>query len=144
MDEQRATEVVAALRERNVMAHPAHAGVYRVGIRVVLADGREAVWDTDGAAALDAQVLRDGVLVGFVPALPGSEDFTTEQIVETIAGTDYDDPARNDPGATGVPARRPLGARGGLQETRPRTGGGPTGSAGAGGAVSRLRRRLGR
>lgn len=123
MDEETATQVVDRLRERGVMAHVAHTGVYRAGIRVVLADGREAVWDADGSAALDAEVLRDGVLVGFVPAIPGSEDFDTDAVIEAIATVDYDDPAHSDPGSVGVAERAPTGERGGLEETRPRTGG---------------------
>ncbi len=77
MDEGRANRVVQALRARGVFAHvkPAQAGITACGIRVVLPDGREAVWDTDGTAALEAQVLRNGILVGFVPSIEGSEKF---------------------------------------------------------------------
>jgi hypothetical protein len=89
MDEPRANVIVAALRSRGVMAHLARAGVYQTGIRVVIADGREAVWDTDGAAGLEAQILRDGVLVGFVPAIPGSEDLDDTGIVAAIAEANY-------------------------------------------------------
>ncbi|MEV0719757.1 hypothetical protein [Asanoa sp. NPDC050611] len=94
MDENRARRVVDALRDRGVPAHVAQASAGRsqTGIRVVLADDREALWDTDGTAGLEAQVMRDGMLVGFVPAIPGSEDFTEPQVVETIANTDYDQP----------------------------------------------------
>src|SRR3954471_18172096 len=87
MDEQRARRVVETLRGRNVFAHVKlpHAGITQYGIRVVLPDGREAVWDNDGTAGLEAQVMRDGVLVGFVPSIPASENFTDEQIIEAIA-----------------------------------------------------------
>jgi hypothetical protein len=34
--------------------------------------------------------MRDGVLVGFVPMIPGSENYTPGQVVEAIAGADYD------------------------------------------------------
>jgi hypothetical protein len=71
------------------MAHLARAGVFQTGIRVVMADGREAVWDTDGAAGLEAQVLRDGVLVGFVAQIPGSEAFDDTDVIAAIAGADY-------------------------------------------------------
>lgn len=81
--------IVAALRAQGVMAHVARTGVYQTGIRVVIADGREAVWDTDGAAGLEAQVLRNGVLVGFVPAIPGSEALDEAGVVHTIAAADY-------------------------------------------------------
>jgi hypothetical protein len=92
MDEVRARRVVDALRERGVPAHVSRGGVGQVGVRVVLFDGREAVWDSDGAAGLEAQVMRDGVLVGFVPVIEDSENYDDAQIVETIARADYDQP----------------------------------------------------
>ena len=94
MDEKRARRVVDALRELGVPAHMAQprAGVSQFGVRVVLSDDREAVWDTDGTAGLEAQVMRNGMLVGFVPVIEGSEDFTEEQVVDAIARTDYDKP----------------------------------------------------
>jgi hypothetical protein len=106
MEEDRARRVVSALRERNVFAHLklAQAGRTRVGIRVVLPDGREAVWDTDGTAGLEAQVMRDGVLVGFVPVIDGSEDFDESQVVVAIATTDYDRPITR---LTRTPGRAP-------------------------------------
>jgi hypothetical protein len=119
MERSRAESVVAALRARQVMAHVADVGVYRAGVRVVLPDGREALWDADGAAALDAQVLRDGVLVGLVATIPGSEDFDEAQTVEAIATADYD--AESDPGSV-RDDRPPMAERGGLQETVPRRG----------------------
>jgi hypothetical protein len=69
MDENRARRVVDALR-----------------------DGREAEWDTDGTAGLEAQVMKDGMLVGYVPQIEGSEDFDEQQVVDAIARTDYDQP----------------------------------------------------
>jgi hypothetical protein len=89
VDETRATRIVAALRDRGVMAHVARAGVFQTGIRVVVGDGREAVWDTDGAAGLEATILRNGVLVGFVPTIPGSEDLDDAGVITAIAATDY-------------------------------------------------------
>jgi hypothetical protein len=59
---------------------------------VVIPDGREAIWDNDGAAGLEAMVLRDGVLVGFVPQIPDSDDLDADAIVAIISGTDYDAP----------------------------------------------------
>ena len=85
-----AERVAEGLRAYGVIAHVAQPATFRYGIRVVLPDGREAVWDTDGAAGLEAQVLRDGVLVGFVPQVPGSEAFDEPRVIETIARTDYD------------------------------------------------------
>src|SRR3954469_77830 len=92
MEEERARRVVETLRARNLFAHVKlpHAGITQYGIRVVLPDGREAIWDNDGTAGLEAQIMRNGVLVGFVPSIPGSENFADEQIIEAIARTDYD------------------------------------------------------
>jgi hypothetical protein len=92
MDENRAQRVVDALRERGVPAHMVRPGVFQFGVRVVLSDGREAIWDTDGTAGLEAQVMRNGVLVGFVPVIEGSEDFDEAQVIDAIARTDYDQP----------------------------------------------------
>ena len=36
--------------------------------------------------------MRDGMLVGYVPQIEGSEDFSEPQIVDAIARTDYDQP----------------------------------------------------
>jgi hypothetical protein len=102
MDENRARRVVDALRERGVPAHlvQPQSGASRAGVRVALPDGREAIWDTDGTAGLEAQVMRDGVLVGFVPMIEASEDFDEHQVVDAIARTAYDEPvARQRPTA---------------------------------------------
>lgn len=90
MQEAEAELVVAGLKERRLFAHVYRGGVARHGVRVVLSDGREALWDVDGAAGLEAQVMRDGMLVGFVPKIPGSEAYTVEQTVEAIAAAVYD------------------------------------------------------
>ena len=92
MDEFRARRVVDALRDRGINAHLLKGGVDQYGIRVPLPGGRQAEWDTDGTAGLEAQVMRDGMLVGFVPQIDGSEDFDEAQIVDAIARTDYDQP----------------------------------------------------
>jgi len=92
MEENRARHVVDALREKGVNAHMEKAGVYQFGVRVVLRDGREAIWDTDGTAGLEAQVMRDGMLVGYVPEIEGSDFFTEDQVVDAILRTDYDQP----------------------------------------------------
>ncbi len=92
MDENRSRRVVDALRAAGVDAHMEKAGVYQFGVRVELPDGRAAIWDTDGTAGLEAQVMRDGMLVGFVPSIDGSEDFDEGQVVDAIRGTDYDAP----------------------------------------------------
>jgi len=91
MEEAVAEEVVELLRARRIFASVnRRAGVYNVGVRVVIPDGREAIWDNDGAAGLEAMVLRDGMLVGFVPQLPDSDDLDAQTIARIIADADYD------------------------------------------------------
>ncbi len=99
MEELRARRVVDGLRGQGVPASLRKAGVYQFGVVVALSDGREAVWDTDGTAGLEATVMADGMLRGFVPTIEGSEHFTEEQVVEAIWHTDYDAPVgrRRDP-----------------------------------------------
>lgn len=111
MDEGRARRVVETLRARDVFAHVKlpHAGITQYGIRVVLPDGREAVWDNDGTAGLEAQIMRDGVLVGFVPSIPGSENYGESEIIEAIATADYDQPV-----GRSRPAVRPASRGGGF------------------------------
>jgi hypothetical protein len=94
MEESIAVDVVAQLQAQRIFAHVnRRVGVYNVGVRVVIPDGREAIWDNDGAAGLEAMVLRDGILVGFVPQIPDSDDLDADAIVAIIAATDYDAPA---------------------------------------------------
>jgi hypothetical protein len=113
MDEFRARRVVDALRDRGINAHLAKASVDQYGVRVSLRGGREAEWDTDGTAGLEAQVMKDGMLVGYVPQIEGSEDFDEQQVVDAIARTDYDQPiARQRP--TAPPAAAPLPREGGV------------------------------
>ncbi len=106
MDEQRAQRVVDQLREHAVDARMEKAGVYEFGVRVRLPGGREAIWDSDGAAGLECQVMLDGMLVGFVPVIPGSEDYDEPQIAAAIANIDYDAPIDRRP-ATPSAARTP-------------------------------------
>ncbi len=89
MREDEATRVAAALVERGIIARVARPSAFRFGIRVPLGDGREALWDVDGAAGLEAQIMRDGMLVGFVPQIDGSESFDEKQTVEAILAADY-------------------------------------------------------
>jgi hypothetical protein len=113
MEENRARRVVDALRDRGINAHLLRAGVDQFGVRVSLPGGREAEWDTDGTAGLEAQVMRDGMLVGFVPRIEGSADFDEEQVVDAIARTDYDRPvARQRPEPP--PPAAPLPREGGV------------------------------
>jgi hypothetical protein len=113
MDEHKARRVSDALRDRGINAHLLRAGVGKFGIRVSLPGGREAEWDTDGTAGLEAQVMRDGMLVGFVPVIEDSENFTEEQIVDAIARTDYDKPIATQR-KTAPPPAEPLPREGGV------------------------------
>jgi hypothetical protein len=113
MEENKARRVVDALRDRGTDAQLARVGVYQFGVSVKLSDGREATWDSDGTAALEAQVMRHGVLVGYVPAIEGSDSYTEEQIVDAIRRTDYDKPIASQRSMTPPPAP-PLPRRGGL------------------------------
>ena len=113
MEEMKARRVVDALRDRGTDADLARVGVYQFGISIRLPDGREATWDSDNTAELEAQVMRDGVLVGYVPAIEGSDDFTEEQIIDTIVRTDYDKPIAHQRPTT-PPPEPSLPRRGGL------------------------------
>ena len=113
MDEYRARSVVETLRSRGIDAQIEKAGVYQFGVRIALPDGRQAIWDTDGTLGLEAQVMRNGMLVGFVPVLPGSEDFDEAQVVEAIAHTDYDKPIATRR-TTPLPPADPLPPQGGV------------------------------
>jgi hypothetical protein len=113
MEENRARRVVDALRERGIDAHMLRAGVDQFGVQVTLHDGRNAEWDTDGTIGLEAQVMQDGDLVGFVPKIDGSEDFDEAQIVDAIARTGYDQPIATER-AVAPPAGPALTREGGL------------------------------
>ena len=105
--------MVDALRERGINARTEKAGVYQFGLWIRISEGREAIWDTDGTAGLEAQVMRDGVLGGFVPSIPGSDDFTEAEVVDAIARTDYDRPIATQR-ATAPAASAPLPVEGGV------------------------------
>ena len=109
MDESTANDVVERLRARRIFANVnRRVGVYNVGVRVVIPDGREAIWDNDGAAGLEAMVLRDGVLVGFVPQIADSADLDAAAIAAIIADTDYD--AKPPPQPRATPSRADITA----------------------------------
>ena len=113
MDEKKAVRVVDALRALGVDAYVERSSLYQIGVRVALPDKRNAVWDTDGAAGLDATVMADGVLVGFVPMIEGSDNFNDDQVVQAIAQTDYDRPIATRR-RTPLPVADPLPRQGGV------------------------------
>lgn len=113
MDENKARRVVDALRDRGTNAELARVGVYQFGVTIKLPDGREATWDSDGTAALEAQVMRNGVLVGYVPAIEDSDSFTEEQVIDAIVRTDYDKPIATQK-AKAPPPAAPLPRKGGV------------------------------
>jgi hypothetical protein len=92
MDENRARRVTDALRDRGIDAHLDKGGVDDYGVRVSIGDGRQAIWGREGTATLEAEVLLDGDLVGFVAEIPGSENFDDAQVADAIARADYDEP----------------------------------------------------
>ena len=113
MDENRARRVTDALRDRGINAHMETAGIDIYGVRVVLGGGREAIWGNEGTSSLEAEVLLDGDLVGFIPEIAGSEAFDEAQIVDAIARADYEEPVgRELPEAP--PHAPPLMREGGL------------------------------
>src|SRR6202020_2859103 len=92
MQEDRARRVADALRDRGIDAHLMNEGIDIYGVRVKLGGGREAVWGLEGTSSLEAEVLLDGDLVGFIPEIPGSSEFDEAQVVDAIARADYDEP----------------------------------------------------
>jgi hypothetical protein len=113
VDENRAYRIVDALRAKGLDARMEKAGVYQFGISVPVTRGRTAVWDTDGTLGLEAQVMADGMLVGYVPEIEGSEDFDDDQVVQAILSTDYDKPVATRR-ATPPPPAPPLPPEGGV------------------------------
>jgi len=92
MDENRARRVADALRDRGINAHLLNSGIDAYAVQVPAGGGREAIWGSEGTTGLEAEVMLDGDLVGFVPEIPGSKDFDEAQIVDAIARADYDQP----------------------------------------------------
>ena len=113
MDENRARRVTDALRDRGIDAHLEKGGIDIYGVRVVLSGGREAIWGNEGTASLEAEVLLDGDLVGFVPEIPGSGEFSDAEVADAIARADYTQPEGHERAAAPSPGP-PLQREGGL------------------------------
>jgi hypothetical protein len=113
MEENRARRVADALRDRGIDAHLDKAGVGVYGVRVSIGDGRQAVWGREGTASLEAEVLLDGDLVGYVPEIPGSMSFDEAQVVDAIARADYNEPVGRER-TTAPPPGPPLRREGGV------------------------------
>ena len=113
MDENRARRITDALRDRGISAHLRKSGIDAYSVQVPAGGGREAIWGAEGTTGLEAEVLLDGDLVGFVPQIPGSDTFDEAQIVDAIARADYDQPeGRERPEAP--PPGQPLPHEGGV------------------------------
>ncbi|HLY34490.1 MAG TPA: hypothetical protein VKQ07_08155 [Jatrophihabitantaceae bacterium] len=112
MLEEVARAAVDGLRARGVDAHLVESGVYTFGVRVVLPGGREAIWG-EGGGDLSAEVLEDGDLVGMVPEIDGSAEFTADEVVHVIARADYSEPVGHER-TEDPPAEAPLAVEGGL------------------------------
>jgi hypothetical protein len=90
-----------------------NSGVDAYSVQVVLPGGRVAVWGAEGTSGLEAEVLQDGDLVGFIAQIPGSESFTDEQVTDAIARADYDEPEGHER-AEAPPVGKPLTRDGGV------------------------------
>ena len=113
MDENRARRVTDALRDRGINAHLKKSGVDAYAVQVAAGGGREAIWGAEGTTSLEAEVLLDGDLVGYVPEIPGSAAFDEPQIVDAIARADYDQPIGRERSEAPPPAP-PLAHEGGV------------------------------
>lgn len=113
MEENRARRVADALRDRGINAHMKNSGVDAYSVQVLIGDGREAVWGAEGTTGLEAEVLLDGDLVGFIAEIPGSQTFDEAQVVDAIARADYDEPEGHER-AEAPPPGKPLTRDGGV------------------------------
>ena len=113
MDENRARRITDALRDRGINAHLRKSGIDAYSVQVPAGGGREAVWGAEDTSGLEAEVLLDGDLVGFIPEIPGSSDFDDAQVADAIARADYDEPIGHER-AEAPPPERPLMREGGL------------------------------
>lgn len=100
MDRTCASNVVTLLGSWGVSASVVGQGQHTAAVRLPLPDGREGLWEGGQSTDLSAQVLRDGVLVGYVAQLPGSADLPLAHTAWLIATAKLDlrPPQRPDPG----------------------------------------------
>jgi hypothetical protein len=113
MEENRARRITDALRDRGINAHLDKRGISAYAVRISLSGGREAIWGAEDIGALEAEVLLDGDLVGYVPEIEGSESFNEAQVVDAIARADYNQPVGRERD-TAPPPAAPLMREGGL------------------------------
>jgi hypothetical protein len=113
MDENRARRITDALRDRGINAHLQKSGVDAYAVQVPAGGGRQAIWGAEGTTGLEAEVLLDGDLVGYVPEIPGSDTFDEDQMVDAIARADYDEPVGTERPEAPAP-EAPLAHEGGL------------------------------
>src|SRR6202020_718583 len=113
MQEDRARRVADALRDRGIDAHLLNEGIDIYGVRVKLGGGREAVWGLEGTSSLEAEVLLDGDLVGFIPETPVPPESPDAQAPAAIARADYAEPVGHER-AQAPPPGKPLMREGGL------------------------------
>ncbi|HEX3830217.1 MAG TPA: hypothetical protein VHV82_23360 [Sporichthyaceae bacterium] len=115
MEEKKALHLTDLLRDRGVDAHlePSTGGIHGFGVRIDLHDGRQAIWGAARTTRLEAEVMRDGVLVGFREGIVGSENFSPEQIIEAITATDWSEPVAHR-SARPAPVAPPLRREGGV------------------------------
>src|ERR1700685_1520400 len=113
MDENRAQRVVDALRDRGIDAHLRKQGVDAYAVQVPAGHGREAIWGMEGTTSLEAEVLLDGDLVGFIPEIPGSAAFGDAEVADAIARADYEEPIGWERPEAPAPGK-PLTREGGL------------------------------
>jgi hypothetical protein len=108
MDENRARRITDELRDRGINAHLRKSGIDAYSVQVPAGGGREAIWGAEGTTGLEAEVLLDGDLAGFIPQIPGSDAF-----VDAIARADYDQPEGHER-SEAPPPGQPLPHAGGV------------------------------
>ncbi len=93
MDEDGALAMARALAKRGVGCRVTSARPSEYRLLVGLTDGREALWDGHGDV-LEARVLRDGALLGFVslrvvsqPTADAAAELVAEQRYERLVST---------------------------------------------------------